>query len=97
MQEQSRYLDYLIDPSFQRVNKLFVLSHENITGRTSYKQYYLPRVETKDYNVMTDGQNFFNQTVKDSWRTYKNIPNKTTVHGDDYTTGCLLDYFYFKN
>ena len=65
-QEQIRYLDYLFDPSFQGVNKLFVLSFENNTGRSSYRRYYLPKVEIRDYNVMIDGRNLFNQPVKNN-------------------------------
>ena len=45
MQEQNQYLDYFIDPSFQEVNTLFVLSFENTTGRTSYKQYCFLKFE----------------------------------------------------
>ena len=58
------YLDYFIDPSFQGVNRLFVLSFENSTDRTVHTKYYLPTIETKDYNVMNDGKNFFDQLVK---------------------------------
>ena len=56
---QNRYLNYLINPSFQGVNRLFVLTFENEDGRTSHSTYYLPNVEIKDYNVMIDGRNVF--------------------------------------
>ena len=56
---QNRHLNHLINPSFQRVNRLFVLSFENENDRTSDSTYYLPKVEIKDYNVMVDGRNFF--------------------------------------
>ena len=56
---QNRYLNYLINPSFQGVNRLFVLSFENENDRTSHSTYYLPKVEIKDYNVMIDGKNVF--------------------------------------
>ena len=46
---------------------------------------------------MIDGRNFFNQPVKDNLRIYDNIQKIATGQGDDYTTGCLLDYRYFKN
>ena len=71
--ERNRYLDYLIDPSFQVVNTLFVLSFESNTSRTSYKMYYLPKIEIKNYNIMFDGRNFFDQPVKNNLRTYDNI------------------------
>ena len=51
----------------------------------------------KDYNVMIDGKNFFNQPVKNDKVTYENIKKIATGRRDDYTTGCLLDYIYFKN
>ena len=58
MKRQSQYLKFLIDPSFQGVNRLFVWPFENNTQRTSYKRYYLPTREIKSFNSMTDGQNF---------------------------------------
>ena len=61
---QNQYLNHLIDPSFQRVNKLFVLSFENENGRTSHPEYYLPKVEIREYNVKIDGKNVFDQPVK---------------------------------
>ena len=51
----------------------------------------------KDYNVMMDGKIFFDQPVKNIKVTYENIRKIATGQGDDYTTGCLLDYIYFKN
>ena len=97
MQKQNQYLDYLIDSSFQEVNRLFVLSFGNIAHRTSYKQYFLPTVEIKDYNVMSNGQNFFHQPLKNDLRTYEDNQKIATGQGDDYTTGYLLDCVYFKN
>ena len=46
---------------------------------------------------MIDGQNFFYQSVRNNLITYDSIRKITTGQGDDYTTGCLLDYGYFKN
>ena len=46
---------------------------------------------------MIDGQNFFDQSVQNDQRTYDNIPTITVIQGDDYTTGCWLDYVYFKS
>ena len=93
---QNRYLNYLVNPSFQGVNRLFVLSFEKENGRTSHSTYYLPKVEIKDYNVMIDDRNFFDQSITSMNKTYENIRKSTTGKGDDYTTGCLLDYSYFK-
>ena len=93
---QNRYLNYLINPSFQGVNRLFVLSFENEDDRASHSTYYLPEVEIKDYNGMIDGRNFFDQPINDMNKTYENIRKIATGKGGDYTTGCLLDYPYFK-
>ena len=70
VEQQSHYLDFLIDSSFQGVNTLFVLSFQTIDGRTGYTRYYLPLVQRKDYNVVIDGQNFFDQPVKNNLITY---------------------------
>ena len=93
---QNRYLNYLINPSFQGVNRLFVLSFENEDDRISHSTFYLPNVEIKDYNIMTDGRNFFDQPINSINNIYENIRKIATGKGDDYTTGCLLDYPYFK-
>ena len=87
-------LNHLVEPSFQG---LLVLALENDAQRTSSKRYYLLNVEIKDYNVMIDGKNLFDQIVKNNKVTYDNIRKSSTGQGDDYTTGCLLDYIYFKN
>ena len=91
---QNPNLNHLVEPSFQGVNRLFVLAFENDAQRTSSKGYYLPNVEIKNYNVMINGENVFEQPIKDNKVTYENI---ATGRGHDYTTGCLLDYAYFKD
>ena len=63
----------------------------------SNKRYYIPNVEINDYNIMIDGKNFFDQPIKNDKITCGNIRKIATVQGDDYTTGCLLDYNYFEN
>ena len=78
------------------MNRIFVLSFENENDRASHSTYYLPKVEIKDYNVMIDGNIFFNQPINNMNKTYENIRKIATGKGDDYTTGCLLDYPYFK-
>ena len=60
---QNRYLNYLINPSFQGVNRLFLLSVENENDITAHSAYYLPKVEIKDYNVMIDGRNVFDRPI----------------------------------
>ena len=58
--------------------------------------YYIPKVEIRDYNFTIDGRNFFGQPIKNDLKTYDNIRETATVQGDDYTTGCILDFIYFK-
>ena len=62
---QNANLNHLIEPSFQGVNRRFVLAFGNDAQRISKKRYYIPNVEIKDYNVMIDGKNFFDQPAKD--------------------------------
>ena len=66
-------LNHLVEPSFQGVNRLFVLAFENDDHRTSDERYYLPTVEIKDYNIMINGENFFDQPIKNNKATYENI------------------------
>ena len=61
---QNPNLNHLVEPSFQGVNRLFVLAFENDTQRTSHSGYYLPNVEIKNYIVMINGENFFDQPIK---------------------------------
>ena len=63
---QDPNLNHLVGPSFQGVNRLFVLAFGNDAQRTSNKRYYLPNVEIKDYNVLIDGKNFFDQPIKNN-------------------------------
>ena len=58
--------------------------------------YYLAKVELKDYDVTIDGRNLFHQPKNSMSKTYENIRKIATGKGDDYTTGCLLDYPHFK-
>ena len=94
---QNPNLNYLVEPSFQGVNRLFVLAFENDGDRTSHSDYYLSNVEIKDYNIMINGENFFDKPIKNNKVTYENIRNIATGQGDDYTAGCLLDYSYFMD
>ena len=86
-QAQNGYLDFLIYPSFQGVNRLFVLSFEDYDDRESHEQYYLPNVEIKDYNVVMDERNFIDKPIKNDLKTYDNIRKIATGQGYDYTTG----------
>ena len=70
---QNVNLNHLIEPSFQGVNRLFVLAFENDDQRISSKRYYIPNVEITDYSLIIDGKNFFDQPVKNDKVTYENI------------------------
>ena len=94
---QNPNLNHLVEPSFQGVNRLFVLAFENDDDRISDDEYYLPTVEIKDYNIVINGETFFDQPIKNNKITYDNIRKIATGQGDDYTTGCLLDCPYFAN
>ena len=96
-QTLNRNLDFLIDPSFWGVNRLFVLSLKDRRVWQSYKQVFVSTVEIKDYNVGIDWRNFFDQPVRNDLRTYDNIRKIAIGQGDEHTTGCLIDYPYFKN
>ena len=92
---QNPNLNHLVEPSFQGVNRLIVLAFEDDTQRASAKGYYLPNAKIKDYNVVII--NFFDQPIKNNKVMYENIRKIATGQGDDYTTGCLLDYPYFED
>ena len=62
---QNPCLNHLVEPSFRGMNRLFVLAFGDHAQRTSNKVCYLPNVEIKDYNVMIDGKNVFDQTMTD--------------------------------
>ena len=94
-QNNNNNLDYLIDPTFSNVNRLFVLSFENEDDRTSSYKCYVPSVEIKDCNVLIDGNAFFESPIKSIEETYEKI-TQITDHSGYYTRGNLLDYEYFK-
>ena len=88
-------MSHLVDPSFQGVNRLFVSSFENEDDRRSHWNYYLPKVQIKDY-VRINGKNVFHQPINNDFKAYENIWKIANRLGDEYTTGFLLDYPYFK-
>ena len=102
IQPKNNNLNYLIDPTFTNVNRLFVLSFQRIAGennttkdyRDSFSHYYVPNVEIKDFNVLIDGKSFFDLPVKNEEEAYEKIMDMS--NNNDYTTGNLLDFAYFK-
>ena len=87
-------LNYLIDPTFNKVSRIFVLSFENEEDRKSFSKYYTPSVEIKDFNVLIDDKSFFDVPIKNKKETYRKITEMTK--NNDHTTGNLLDYEYFS-
>ena len=73
------------------------MSFKDEDGQEGQRQYYVPNMDIKDYNVVIDGKNFFDHPIKNDLKTYDNIRKIATGQDDDYTNGCLLDYPYFKN
>ena len=88
-------LNYLIDPTFSKVNRFFVLSFKNDQDRTSFTKFYTPEVEIKDFNVLIDGKGFFDVPIKNKEETYEKIIEISK--NNDHKTGNLLDYDYFSN
>ena len=87
-------LNILIDPTFTNVNRLFVLAYQNVDDRQSFSQFYLPNVMVKDYNVIIDKLAFFDLPIKIEEEAYEKIIDIS--RNNEYTTGNLLDYDYFK-
>ena len=94
---------FRLDASFQGVNILFVLAFDNTNDgdnkveRDSHRKYFLPRVEITNYKVLVDGRNLYDQSINDQIKKYDEIGKIVTGKGNDYTTGCLLDYQDFKD
>ena len=70
-QSKTNNLNCMIDLTFNKVNRLFVLSFENEDDRTSYSKYYTPKVEIKDFNVLVDDKSFFDVPMKNKEETYE--------------------------
>ena len=97
IQPQNNNLNYLIDPTFTNVNRSFVLSfprNNNTDSRYSFSTYYVPKVKVSDFHVLTDGKSFFDLSVKNDEKAYEKIIDMS--NNNDYTTGNLLDYAYYK-
>ena len=87
-------LNILIDPTFTNVNRLFVLAYQTPDDRQSFSQFYLPKVMIKDFNVIIDNLAFFYLPIKTEEEAYEKIIDIS--RNNEYTTGNLLDYDYFK-
>ena len=97
VQSSNNNLNYWIDPTFTKVNTLLVLSFErNAEGdwRDSFSHFYVPKVQVKDLNVLIDGKSLFDLPVKREEEPYEK--NIEMSWNNDYTSGNLLDFAYFK-
>ena len=97
---QNNYIRELLDSSYQGVKRLFILAYDN-TGdnpvtANSHRRYFLPRIKIENYNIEIDGRNFYDQPINDLIKQYNEIRKISAGQGDDYTTGCLLDFAYLK-
>ena len=88
-QTRNNNLNYLIDPTFTNFNRLFVLSYENETDRTSFSEYYVPKVEIKDFNVLIDGKPFSEIPVKSKEEAYEAIIEM--IKNNDYTNRQFIE------
>ena len=88
-----------LDPSFQGVNRLFVTAYNRVDGqpnRDDQRKYYLPRIDLNKYNVNTDGRNFYDNPIESDIEKYRELKKVMIGKGEDYATGSLLDFDYFK-
>ena len=81
---------------------MFVFSYDNTEGNNqvsvdSFKKHFLSWVKNEDYNIEIDRRNFYDQSINDLIKKYEEVRKVLTGQGDDYATGCLMDFSYFKN
>ena len=84
-----------LDPSFQGVNRLFVMAYNRANGqptRNGQQKYYLPRIDLEKYNVIIDGRNFYDNPIESDIEKYRELKKVMVGNGEDYTTGSLLDF-----
>ena len=91
---------YFLKSNFVGVNRLFVLvylNQDDDSVRFKTLRYYLPKGIIKNYNVIINRKNFYDQPIDSDIKRYEETKKLTTGQGEDYTTGSLLDYEYIKN
>ena len=89
-----------LDPSFQGVNRLFVMAYNreaNQPPRDERTKYYLLRIDLKKYSIIIDGRNVYDNPIESDIKKYRELKKVMIGKGEDYTTGSVLDYDYFKN
>ena len=98
---EEKYIRELLYLSCQGVKRLFVLAYDNAAANNqvsvdSCKKYFLPRVKIENYNIEIDGRNLHNQPINDLIKQFDETGKISTGQGDDYTTGCLLNFNCFE-
>ena len=93
-QTATNNLNFLIDPTFNNVNRLFVLAFPDEEDRRSFSKYYTPTVEIKDCNVIIDGEPFYKIPIKNKEETYKAITE--LIRSELVRTGNEFDFDYFS-
>ena len=86
-----------LDPSFQGVNRLFVMAYNRANGqhtRNGRRKYYLQRIDLEKYNVIIDGINFYDNPIESDIEKYRELKKVMIGKGEDYTAGSLLDFNY---
>ena len=84
-----------LDPSFQSVNRLFVMAYNRANGqptRNGQQKYYLPRIDLEKYNVIIDGRNFYDNPIESDIEKYRKLTKEMIGKGEDNTTGSLFDF-----
>ena len=101
IQNNNNNLNYLIDPTFRNVIRLFALSFKRIEEnnlkkdyRDSFSHYYVQKIQIKDYNVLIDGKSFFNLPVKTEEEAFEKVIEMS--NNNDNTTGNSLDFAYYS-
>ena len=96
----------MLDTAIPVVNRLFVAGFDDNVddpsadppddnvNRVNHRKYFLPRVDIKDYNILVDGRNFYDQNISGDFKKYEELRKVMTGRDEDFTTGSLLDYDY---
>ena len=92
-QTATNNLNFLIDPTFNNVNRLFALAFPNEEDRRSFSKYYTPTVEIKEHNVIIDGEPFYEIPIKNKEDSYKAITE--LIRNDLLRTGNEFSFDYF--
>ena len=100
IQSNNKNLNYLIDPTFTKINRLFILSLERIAvennttknHRDYFSKYHVPNIEIIDLNVLIDEKRFFDLLVKSGEEAYEKIIEIS--RNKNYATGNLLDFAF---